>query len=367
MVACGMSALLVGIALWFGAGAVDSAGAAGSATAPYAPLNHPGPPLDVPAAKLAAALVCSKGVDHAVRAPVLLVPGTGASAQDNYGWNYEPALGKLGIPWCAVTFPADGNNDIQINGEYVVYAIRTMHARAGRRISIVGHSQGGMVPRWALRWWPDTRSMVDDVIGFAGTNHGTNKSHASCPKGCIPADAQQASDSQFIRALNSGAETFAGISYTEVYTHDDEEVQPNQDNTGTSSLHTGGGEITDVAVQDICPADTVEHLGLGTYDSVAYALAIDALTHPGPAVVSRIPPSVCTEPLQPGINPATFPTDAAKAAYDVETSTGDTVTHEPALACYVFARCPIAAHHRGARRHHATRRRHRERRLRSGR
>ena len=305
----------------------------------YAPVDQPGPPLDVPAAKLAAALVCGKGVDGAARAPVLLVPGTGATADDNYAWNYEPQFDKLGIPWCAVTFPSAGNNDVQINGEYVVYAIRTMFARAGRRIAIVGHSQGGMVPRWALRWWPDTRPMVDDVIGFAGTNHGTTMAHADCPRGCIPADTQQASDSKFIAALNSGQETFPGISYTEVYSHFDEEVQPNQDSNGTSSLHGGGGRITNVAVQDICPNDTSEHLGLGTVDTVAYSLAIDALEHDGPADPSRIPLSVCAQPLMPGINPVTFPLDAGRAAFDVETSSGDTVTHEPPLACYVFAAC----------------------------
>jgi hypothetical protein len=274
---------------------------------------------------------------------VLLVPGTGATADDNYSWNYEPAFRAQGIPWCAVTFPAAGNNDIQVNGEYVVYAIRTMYQRAGRRIAVVGHSQGGMVPRWALRWWPDTRPMVDDVVGFAGTNHGTTQAHASCPRGCIPADTQQASDSMFIRALNSGQETFAGISYTEVYTHTDEEVQPNQDSNGTSSLHTGDGRITNVAVQDICPSDTTEHLGLGTYDSVAYALAMDALNHDGPADPARISRGVCTQPLMPGINPVTFPADSAHAAYDVETSSGDTVTQEPPLACYVTASCPNRA------------------------
>jgi hypothetical protein len=316
---------------------------AGPARADYAPLDHPGPPLDVPTAKLAAALACSPGVDGAARAPVLLVPGTGATANDNYSWNYEPAFNAQHIPWCAVTFPAAGNNDIQINGEYVVYAIRTMYARAGRRIAIVGHSQGGMVPRWALRWWPDTRPMVDDVVGFAGTNHGTTRAHANCPNGCIPADTQQASDSMFIKALNSFTETFAGISYTEVYTHNDEEVQPNMDNTGTSSLHTGAGRITDVAVQDICPGDTTEHLGLGTYDSVAYALAIDALNHDGPADPHRVSASVCTQPFMPGVNPVTFPTDSARAAFDVETSSGDTVTHEPPLACYVMAACPSGA------------------------
>jgi triacylglycerol esterase/lipase EstA (alpha/beta hydrolase family) len=306
----------------------------------YAPVDHPGPPLDVPAAALKSALQCSPGIDHAARAPVLLVPGTGASAKDNFSWNYEPAFDARGIPWCALTFPADGNNDIQLNGEYVVYAIRTMAARAGRRIAIIGHSQGGMVPRWALRWWPDTRSMVDDVIGFAGTNHGTTMAHANCPRGCIPADAQQASDSQFIKALNSGQETFPGISYTEVFTHFDEEVQPNQEGDSTSSLHGGGGSITNVSVQDICPSDTVEHLGIGTYDSAAYALASDALDHAGAADPSRVSRRVCSQPLMPGIDPVTFPANSARAAFDVETSSGDTVTREPPLACYVFAACP---------------------------
>jgi triacylglycerol esterase/lipase EstA (alpha/beta hydrolase family) len=217
----------------------------------YAPPSRPGPPLDVPGARLAAALQCRSGVSHAARAPVLLVPGTGASAKDNFGWNYEPALDSLKIPWCAVTFPYDGNGDIQVNGEYVAYAIRTMYALAGRRIAIVGHSQGGMVPRWALRFWPDTRRMVDDVIGFAPSNHGTTQAQFACHGSCLEADWQQAYMSNFIRALNSYQETFAGISYTNVYTHDDEIVQPNSNDTGSSSLHGGGGQIANIAVQDV--------------------------------------------------------------------------------------------------------------------
>jgi hypothetical protein len=228
-----------------------------------------------------------------------------------------------------------------------------MYAQAGRRISIVGHSQGGMVPRWALRFWPDTRHMVDDVIGFAGTNHGTTLAHATCPRGCLPAGAQQASDSQFIKALNSGQETFPGISYTEIFTHDDEVVQPNKDDDSSSALHGGGGLITNVSVQDVCPADIVEHLGLGTYDPVAYALAIDALNNPGPADPARIPKSVCLSGLMPGVNVLTFPIVALAAAVAVETSTGETVDQEPPLDCYVYASCPTVASHRGvpAKRH----------------
>ncbi len=32
---------------------------------------------------------------------------------------------------------------------------------------MVTHSQGGMIGRWATRFWPDTRQMVDDIVGLA--------------------------------------------------------------------------------------------------------------------------------------------------------------------------------------------------------
>jgi hypothetical protein len=310
----------------------------------YAPVDQPGPPLSVSRADLDASLDCSSqaSVQGAGVAPVLLVHGTGSNPEHNFSWNWEPALDQLGIPWCAVALPANGLDDIQVAGEYVVNGIRTMYARAGRKISIIGHSQGGMLPRWALRFWPDTRTLVDDVIGFAPSNHGTKDAEFSCQSSCAPANWQQSDIAEFIKALNSYQETFPGISYTVVYTHTDEIVTPNFDDTGSSSLHGGGGEITNEAVQDICPLDLTEHNGLGTIDNVAYALAVDALSHPGPADPSAIDPGVCSEPLMPGVDPQTFPTDAASAAADllINEANGPSVSSEPPLKCYVTASCP---------------------------
>jgi triacylglycerol esterase/lipase EstA (alpha/beta hydrolase family) len=311
----------------------------------YAPPDQPGPPLSVPRSDLKASLACNGSLAGATRAPVLLVPGTAYSPQTDFGWNWEPALTKLGIPWCAVSLPDRGMSDIQVAGEYVVNAIRTMYGRAGRRISVVGHSQGGMVPRWAFRFWPDTRSMVDDLIGLAPSNHGTLTAETTCQTvtgGCAASFWQQKDGSEFIKALNSYQETFPGISYTVAYTHTDWVVTPNLDESGSSSLHGGGGEIRNVAIQDVCPTDLNEHLAIGTYDPVAYALAIDALDHPGAAGPSRLDPvSLCTQLLMPGVNPATFPTDEAASVADV----GQTVASaprtpvEPPLACYVTASC----------------------------
>ena len=195
----------------------------------YAPLNRPGPTLYVSRAALAAAYVCHGPFGRSDLEPVLLNPATGVTAEQNYSWNYERAFTAQGRPWCAVTMPHSTLEDIQTSGEYLVYAIRHVYAKAGRRIAVMGHSQGGMSMRWALRFWPDTRPMVDDVIGIAGSNHGTT-TLGFCIVGvtnCTPAVWQQAADSRFIAALNSRAETFRGISYTEIYTHTDEVVQPN--------------------------------------------------------------------------------------------------------------------------------------------
>jgi hypothetical protein len=323
----------------------------------YAPVNRPGPKLSVPQRKLDAALQCT-GDLAAGPTPVLLVPGTGSSPPRNFGWNWEPALSNLGIPWCAVTLPDNALGDIQDAGEYIVHAIRAMYSRAGKRISIVGHSQGGMVPRWALRFWPGTRSKVDDQIGLAPSNHGTTTARPTCGNGCAPAVWQQANGSAFIKALNSYQETFPGVSYTAVYTRTDEVVQPNSDDNGSSSLHGGGGAITNVAIQDVCPADLTEHNGVGTVDNTAYALAIDALAHPGPADPSRIDTgSVCSNPFMPGVNPVTFPADAAATAQDDVTNifTHPPSKAEPPLKCYVTDTCGKCAKYkrRKHKKHHA--------------
>jgi triacylglycerol esterase/lipase EstA (alpha/beta hydrolase family) len=318
---------------------------AATSTGVYAPLDRPGPALSVPAATLHSALACTLGVTHAARDPILLVPGTNLEPQSNYSWNYERAFSALGWPYCSISLPYDTMGDIQVAGEYIVYALRTMSSMSSRKVDVLGFSQGGMVPRWALRFWPDTRSLVNEFVGLDPSNHGTLDTDVLCHAACPPAYWQQASQSHFIAALNSGVETFEGIDYTVVYSHTDEIVVPNLSASGSSSLHTGGGKIANIAVQQICPADTSDHLAMGSYDAVGYALAIDAFTHAGPGDPARISASVCTQPFQPGVDPATFATDYASylSAVGQAGLQSPEVSAEPALACYVFASCQQTA------------------------
>ena len=299
-----------------------------------------GPALDVPAAQLAASLTCSGAAGGSGPTPVLLVPGTTLTAEVNYSWNYEKVFSRAGRPWCAVTLPHNAMSDIQTAGEYVVSAIRTLHVRAGRRISVIGFSQGGMVPRWALKYWPDTRAMVDDLVAIDPSNHGTLDAFAVCAVGgCAPAFWQQRAGSKLLTALNKGAETYAGISYTSMYTATDEVVVPNLGPAASSALHTGAGRISNVLVQSICPVHVADHLIMGTTDPVGYALVLDALNHGGPADPSRISRAVCGEIVMPGLDPASVTVNFARLAAVVAT--------QVALYPHVAAEPPLAAYARG--------------------
>ena len=130
------------------------------------------PRLTVTKPKLRAALKCTPGVKDAKRTPVMLVTGTGASGDEAYAIG-KPAFDAYGAPVCWVNFPAHTTADIQVSVQYLVYGLRTMSARAGRPVAVFGISQGGLLPRIALTYWPSLRRKVSDVVAAAGTQHGT--------------------------------------------------------------------------------------------------------------------------------------------------------------------------------------------------
>lgn len=313
---------------------------------PTAVAHADEPAPSVAEGELSAALHCPRELRGVPRAAVLLVPGTNLEPRPNFDWNYEPALTRAGIPWCHVTLPRYATGDAQIAAEYVAHAVRRMRADSGRRVSVVGFSQGGVLPRWALKWWPGTRAMIEDVIGLSPSNHGTVAARPVCIRRCAASFRQQRDGSSFLTALNEGAETYAGIDYTVAYTRYDEIVTPNVDPaTASSPLRTGAGRITNVMIQQICPANVSDHLALGSYDPVGWALALDALTHDGPADPARVDRGACLRPFMPGVDPARFPAnltrygDALRMGFEV----AEQVAAEPPLRCYVTATCASAA------------------------
>lgn len=325
--------------------AVAMTTAAGSAVAaPYAPVDAPGPALSVPRAALDASLRCPE-ITGASSDVVLLIPGTTVDPGEAFDWNYRKVLTAQGIPACDVTLPEHTNGDIQVAAEYVVDAVRRIHARSGRRVVLLGWSQGAStLPRWAIRFWPDIRPMISSLVGLAPLNNiGSAVATGACAIGrCVPAAWQQRRDSAFMDALNSGQQTFPEIAYTAIFTRTDEVVTPNVD--GALSVLPAGPNVTNVAVQDVCPTDVSEHLAIIASPG-AYAVAIDAIRHPGaPADLRRAaPPAVCLPALMPGVAGNEFLTEEARIASNVgpRLLTGQ-VEAEPALRCYVTASCPPA-------------------------
>jgi pimeloyl-ACP methyl ester carboxylesterase len=309
--------------------------------APPAGASDNGPRLSVNAERLDNSLNCyGNDLDESNGAPVLLIHGTFVNASVNWDWNYRPGLIRTGRAVCTVSLPGNGMGDIQIAAQYVVHAIRAMNHLAHRRIDLIGFSQGGMIGRWALKYWPDTRDAVDDYVSIDGSNHGTLDAHAVCATGCAPAVWQQRSGSHFLRALNSGGETFAGISYTQVFTVTDEVVVPNLPPAASTSLHTGQGRIRNIPVQSICPAHVADHLSMGTTDPIGWAVALDAINHPGPADPSRIDPSVvCTDATMPAVNPLLLPLNEARLGGTIATTlaTYPHTSGEPRLEPYARA------------------------------
>lgn len=276
---------------------VNIAGAAAGSAAEAAS----GPALTVAQADLDAALFCPKALAPGDRA-VLLVHGTSITPEENWQWNWQRALPEFGFAPCTVRLPDYAFVDIQVSSEYVVNAIRVMSNATGQKISVVGLSQGGLQPRWAIRWWPDIRTRVDDLVMLAVTNHGSYFADASCTPGpCIPSLWQQRLiGSQFLAALNRDDETPGDVSYTSIYSQNDGVVEPSAPPASASARVEGG---VNIAVQDLCPGRPVDH-ARHAYDAAVWALGLDALTHEGPLDVMRVNSAVCLDLVMPFADPA---------------------------------------------------------------
>lgn len=258
-----------------------------------------GPELGVEAAVLAASLECAEPLLAGDRA-VLLVHGTSVTPEENWGWNWQRALPEFGFKACTVRLPDYAFVDIQESSEYVVHAIRAMSEATGAKIGVVGLSQGGLQPRWAIRWWPDIRERVDDLVMLATTNHGAAFADASCAASpCLPALWQQRwGGSNFLRALNGGDETPGAISYTSIYSLTDVVIQP-----VVPQPPAALDGAVNIAVQDFCPGRAVDH-AQHAFDAAVWALAFDALSHDGPLDAGRVDPAVCQDVVMPHADPA---------------------------------------------------------------
>jgi triacylglycerol lipase len=273
------------------------------ALAPTPAATAAEPRLTVPRWWMADALICYGPVGKNAPQPILFAPGTGSDGSQAFPLA-GGAFAAMRRTLCVVVFPRRTTADLQDSVQYLVFAIRRLSRRAGRPIAVTGVSQGGLLIRMALTYWPSLRSRVSDAVTAAGTHRGsrgTPESALECVTvGCPPALWQQRRGSALLRALNDGRDETPGrTAYTTVRSATDEIVRPQTGPRPTSALKGAAN----ILIQDVCPGRMTTHLGT-VVDSVTIAALADAVAERGPARVSRLPGDVCDHPYGTGLDEA---------------------------------------------------------------
>lgn len=227
---------------------------------------------------------CKPSAEHPY--PVVLVPGTFESMEKNWS-TLSPYLKSAGYCVYALNYG-------QTNGVYATAPVKdsakelapfidaVRSATGAKQVDLVGHSQGGMMPRYYIKFLGGA-PYVDDLVGIAPSNHGTkllpseNPLAALLPGLICVACNQQTWGSAFLQHLNAGDETPGGVSYTQIESRYDEVVVPY-----TSAFLTPGPRTTNVTLQSLCPGLYTEHL-LIPNNKVTIAVTLNALRNPGPA------------------------------------------------------------------------------------
>ena len=208
--------------------------------------------------------------------PVVLVPGT----FDATGWAaIADALQRRG--YCVARFNAradDTGSIARSSAELARFVDRLLASTHADRVSLVGHSQGGIMARYYVRFLGGA-SKVEDLVALAPPNHGTTTPLviAGTTLGCL-ACSEQAAGSAFLARLNRGDGSPPPVDYTNIATRWDLVVTP----FDSAFVRGPAGRITNVLLQHACRGDLAGHLTI-TSDPVAVQWVEDALSRNGPA------------------------------------------------------------------------------------
>ena len=232
---------------------------------------------------------CKPTAEHPY--PVILVPGTFESMAKNWS-TLSPYLKSAG--YCVFALNYGETNGVYATApvadsaqELAPFVDAVRAATGAKKVDLVGHSQGGMMPRYYMGFLGGAKN-VNKLIGIAPSNHGTEGVIVPPPGfvqdpdytglGCAACADQQAG-SAFMQKLNSIGDTVAGPSYTVISTVHDEVVIP----YNSQFLNGPARQVTNITIQDKCPADLFEH-DQTPNDPVVHQIVAHALGKPsGPA------------------------------------------------------------------------------------
>jgi len=234
--------------------------------------------------------------------PVVLVNGTGEDMADGFS-ALSPLLVDNGYCVFAANFGGSPGNLLQGTGDITQSAAQlssfvsqVLGTTGAVKVDLVGHSQGGMMPRYYLKFLGGA-SKVQTLVGLAPSNHGTTLDGlatleaelatvlpgiSSALGSACEACAQQIAGSSFMTTLNAGGDTVPGPSYTVIETRNDEIVTP------YTSAFLSGPNVTNIVLQNVCPLDQTDHIGIAD-DTVALHLVLNALDPAHPQAVPCVP------------------------------------------------------------------------------
>ncbi|MFF3887579.1 esterase/lipase family protein [Streptomyces sp. NPDC001914] len=220
--------------------------------------------------------------------PVVLVHGTFGNSVDNWlalapyltsrGYCvFSLDYGQLpGVPFFNGLGPIDKSA-----AQLQVYVDKVLTATGAAKVDLVGHSQGGMMPRYYLKFLGGA-AKVNALVGLAPDNHGTTLNGLTkllpyfpgaedLLTAATPGLADQIAGSAFMTKLNAGGDTVPGVHYTVIATKYDEVVTPH------GSEYLSGSDVHNVLLQDLCGLDLSEHVAIGVFDRIAYHEVANAL------------------------------------------------------------------------------------------
>ncbi|MZD09999.1 alpha/beta fold hydrolase [Streptomyces sp. SID5785] len=220
--------------------------------------------------------------------PVVLVHGTFGNSVDNW-LVLAPYLVKRGYCVFSLDYGQlpgvplfNGLGPIARSaGQLDTFVDKVRGTTGAPKVDLVGHSQGGMMPRYYLKFLGGAAE-VNALVGIAPDNHGTTLSGLTgllpyFPGAedlltlATPGLADQIAGSDFVTKLNEGGDTVPGVHYTVIATKYDEVVTPYR------TQFLDGPDVHNVLLQDLCPVDISEHVTIGTVDLVAYHEVANAL------------------------------------------------------------------------------------------
>ncbi|WP_027500854.1 alpha/beta fold hydrolase [Rhodococcus sp. UNC363MFTsu5.1] len=245
--------------------------------------------------------------------PVVLVHGTAASAQTNWG-AFVPVLanegycvfalnyGALDVPWPLSAMGGMRPMD-ESAGELAAFVDRVRGATGAARVDLVSHSQGSVVGNYFVKrldgagkvdkfvsiggpWlgpWGDQMELWRGIGRQLGVEPDVLDSMVSA--GVCVACSQLVGGSEFMRELNADGVYAPGVAYTNIATVYDEIAYPY-----TSGLVAAPNAVN-IVVQDGCPTDFSEHLAIaGSPRTAGFVLNALDPAHQRPVVCEFIPP-----------------------------------------------------------------------------